>query len=100
MPNYSHGLVLVLEKVGGPTRLAEQLGIVASAVTQWSKVPARHIPRIEALTGVPGNIIRPDLYTAAKPKVAKRKGKTAAKARPKGGDISTEADTEARDEAA
>jgi hypothetical protein len=27
MPNYSHGLVLVLEKVGGPTRLAEQLGI-------------------------------------------------------------------------
>jgi len=82
MPNYNRALVRVLEKAGGPTRLSEHLGIVASAVTQWSRVPARHIPRIEALTGIPGAEIRPDLYSAPKPKVRKA-AKVAPKLKPK-----------------
>jgi transcriptional regulator with XRE-family HTH domain len=62
MPNYDAALLRVLEKAAGPSRVAEHLGIVASAVTQWTRVPARHAPRIEALTGIPGRDIRPDLW--------------------------------------
>ena len=64
MPKYDSALTKILEIAGGPTRVARHLGIVASAVTQWSRVPARHVPRLEALTGLPGRVIRPDLYPA------------------------------------
>jgi DNA-binding transcriptional regulator YdaS (Cro superfamily) len=62
MPNYDPPLQKVLDKVGGPSKLALHLGVGASAVTQWEKVPARHVPRVAALTGIPGQQIRPDLY--------------------------------------
>jgi DNA-binding transcriptional regulator YdaS (Cro superfamily) len=70
MPNYDPALVRVLEKAGGPTRVAEHLGVVVSAVTQWTRVPARHVPRLEALTGIPGREIRPDLWDAPDPSPA------------------------------
>lgn len=63
MPNYDPALQKVLEKVT-PTKLAEHLGIVPSAVTQWKSVPARHVPRVAALTGIPAWEIRPDMYPA------------------------------------
>jgi DNA-binding transcriptional regulator YdaS (Cro superfamily) len=74
MPNYDSALVQVLEAAGGPSRVAEHLGLVPSAVTQWSRVPARHVPRLEALTGIPGRVIRPDLWDApsAAPKRTRR----------------------------
>jgi DNA-binding transcriptional regulator YdaS (Cro superfamily) len=62
MPNYDAALVRVLEAAGGPTKVAEHLGVVPSAVTQWTRVPARHIHRLEALTGIPARDIRPDLW--------------------------------------
>jgi DNA-binding transcriptional regulator YdaS (Cro superfamily) len=62
MPNYDPALKRVLKKAGGPSKVAEHLGIVASAVTQWSRVPARHVPRLAALTGIRGRDIRPDLW--------------------------------------
>lgn len=65
MPNYDAALERVLEEAGGPSKVAQHLGIVASAVTQWTRVPARHVPRLEALTGIPGREIRPDLYPSA-----------------------------------
>jgi hypothetical protein len=67
MSNYDAALERVLEEAGGPSRVARHLGIVASAVTQWTRVPARHVPRLEALTGIPGRDIRPDLYPASSP---------------------------------
>lgn len=68
MPEYDPALKSVLEKAGGPSKLAEALGIVPSAVTQWSRVPAKHIPRVVALTGMRGSDIRPDLYGPVAPK--------------------------------
>ena len=62
MPNYDVPLKAVLDKAGGPTKLALHLGIGPSAVTQWARVPARHVPRCVALTGLSGSFIRPDLY--------------------------------------
>lgn len=64
MPKYDSALMQVLKIAGGPSRVARHLGVVPSAVTQWSRVPARHVPRLEALTGLPGRVIRPDLYPA------------------------------------
>lgn len=63
MPNYDAPLQKVLDKVG-PTKLADHLGIVPSAVTQWRRVPAHHVPRVAAFTGIPEREIRPDMYPA------------------------------------
>ena len=65
MRDYEPALKRVLEAVGGPSKLAEKLDVVPSAVTQWTKIPSRHLPRIEALTGIPGRELRPDLYPVA-----------------------------------
>ena len=64
MPNYDAPLTAVLDKVGGPTKLAIALGIGASAVTQWTRVPSHHLPRVTMLTGMSGKELRPDLYRA------------------------------------
>lgn len=64
MADYDEPLKRVLSVTGGPTKLADKLGVVPSAVTQWTKVPARHLPKIEHITGIPGRELRPDLYPA------------------------------------
>ena len=62
MPNYDAPLRKVLDKVGGPTKLADHLGIVPSAVTQWTRVPAHRVPQVAAFAGMPRQEIRPDIY--------------------------------------
>lgn len=62
---YDAGLRLALNALGGPAKLAAHLNLVPSAVTQWTRIPARHIPRISALTGIGGRALRPDLYPPA-----------------------------------
>lgn len=59
--SYSLELEHVLKVVGGPTKLAGQLGIRPSAVTNWHAVPAKHMHRVAAITGIPVSSIRPDL---------------------------------------
>jgi DNA-binding transcriptional regulator YdaS (Cro superfamily) len=61
MPNYEPSLQAVFAKTT-VTKLAEHLGIVPSAVTQWRRVPAHHVPRVAAFTGLPEREIRPDMY--------------------------------------
>lgn len=61
MPKYEPSLQKVFEKTT-PTKLADHLGIVPSAVTQWERVPARHVPRVAAFTGIPERDLRPDMY--------------------------------------
>lgn len=59
---YDEPLKRALNLAGGPSALAGKLGIVPSAVTQWTKVPPRHIGRISALTGMEAHELRPDLW--------------------------------------
>jgi DNA-binding transcriptional regulator YdaS (Cro superfamily) len=59
---YPPALKRVLETVGGPLKLARALGIGASAVTQWTRIPPRHLPRVEQITGIAGRELRPDLW--------------------------------------
>jgi DNA-binding transcriptional regulator YdaS (Cro superfamily) len=56
------GLVAALEAAGGGAPLARLLGLNHSAVSRWRKVPAHRIIQIEAETGVPREVLRPDLY--------------------------------------
>jgi hypothetical protein len=59
--SYDAPLKQVFQNVG-PTELARSLKVTPSAVTNWERIPARHLPRIEHLTGIPGRELRPDLY--------------------------------------
>lgn len=62
MPNYDPPLKKALDAAGGPVKLARALGIGASAVTQWTRVPPRHVPMVEQITGIAGRELRPDLW--------------------------------------
>jgi len=62
---YEASLRKALDKAGGPTALARELKIGASAVTQWERLPAKWIPHVSRLTGMPPEELRPDLYAEA-----------------------------------
>lgn len=47
---------------GGPTRLAEILGISDAAVCQWEHIPHKRVLAVEKASGVPRTRLRPDLY--------------------------------------
>jgi hypothetical protein len=56
------GLKTAIEAVGGAIALASLLKISPQAVYQWRRVPDRRIIQIETVTGVPREVLRPDLY--------------------------------------
>ncbi len=62
MPNYDPPLKKALDAAGGPVKLARALGIVPSAVTQWTRVPPRHVPMVEQITAISRHELRPDLW--------------------------------------
>lgn len=59
---YDAPLKRAFELAGGPTAVARHLSIVPSAVTQWERVPARHVGRVGALVGMEPHELRPDLF--------------------------------------
>jgi DNA-binding transcriptional regulator YdaS (Cro superfamily) len=71
------GLQKAVEIMGGYKPLAAQLGIDRNAIRRWRAVPARWIIRIEHLTGVPREELRPDLYLAPRPRAHARVGRAA-----------------------
>jgi DNA-binding transcriptional regulator YdaS (Cro superfamily) len=56
------GLARAIEAAGGVRALAAKLGISHSVIVRWKRAPARHIIRIEEVTGVPSHELRPELY--------------------------------------
>jgi TorA maturation chaperone TorD len=42
--------------------LARKLGVAQPSVSNWSRVPAERVIAVEAATGVPRAVLRPDLY--------------------------------------
>jgi DNA-binding transcriptional regulator YdaS (Cro superfamily) len=58
----NQGLEKAIAKAGSRQGLARLLGISKQAVCKWTSVPSRQIIRIEAATGVPRELLRPDLY--------------------------------------
>jgi len=53
-----------IEAAGGATRVAEKLGVTASAVSQWRIVPPLRAAALHRIGGgkVPLHELRPDLY--------------------------------------
>lgn len=47
---------------GGPTRLAETLGISDAAVCQWKHIPAKRVIAVEKASGLPRSRLRPDIF--------------------------------------
>jgi DNA-binding transcriptional regulator YdaS (Cro superfamily) len=55
----------VIERLGGPTKAAEALGIKnASVISNWKtrgRVPVDHVLEVERITGISRHELRPDL---------------------------------------
>jgi DNA-binding transcriptional regulator YdaS (Cro superfamily) len=56
------GLSAAIDRAESMTRLAESVGVSLSALSQWNRVPAERVLRVEQATGVPRHKLRPDLY--------------------------------------
>lgn len=59
-----------IDAAGGVGKLAERLGIVQTAVSNWrirGRVPAEQCLAIEAATGVSRHDLRPDVFGPAPP---------------------------------
>lgn len=60
----------LIETLGGPTKAAEKLGISnPSVVLNWrarNSVPANFVRRVEDLTGISPEVMRPDIFGPAK----------------------------------
>ena len=59
---YDAGLKKAIEVAGGINALARELGMSAAAVWEWRRVPYDRILQVEAVTGVPREELRPELY--------------------------------------
>lgn len=54
-------------KVGGVRALADLLSITSSAVSSWAgEIPLARVVQVEAATGVPRHVLRPDCWSAPK----------------------------------
>ncbi|MGL4322792.1 MAG: Cro/CI family transcriptional regulator [Beijerinckiaceae bacterium] len=56
------GLQEAIEKAGGVSALARAIGVAQPSISNWDRVPAERVPVVEAVTGVPREILRPDLF--------------------------------------
>jgi DNA-binding transcriptional regulator YdaS (Cro superfamily) len=61
-PKMDEGLRLAVEAVGGIRELARRLGVSPSAILQWRRIPADRLVQVEAVTGIPREALRSDLY--------------------------------------
>lgn len=60
-----NGLKTAITAAGGMRKLARLLGLSHASVQEWSrvrKIPADRLLKIERVTGVPREVLRPDLY--------------------------------------
>jgi TorA maturation chaperone TorD len=56
------GIEKAIRAAGGLSVLARRLGIAQPSVSKWARVPAERVIAVEAVTGVPRTVLRPDLY--------------------------------------
>lgn len=51
----------VFRRCGGVSKIADALAVSQSAVSQWSRVPERHVQALSDKSGIAPEVIRPDL---------------------------------------
>ena len=47
---------------GQQKRLADELGLYPSTVSQWKDIPAEHVRKVADFTGIAPVLLRPDLF--------------------------------------
>jgi DNA-binding transcriptional regulator YdaS (Cro superfamily) len=55
-------LMDVFKAFGGQSKLAQYLSLTRQSVTQWEKVPLKHVRAIARYTGMSPAVLRPDIY--------------------------------------
>jgi len=51
----------MLKKIG-IVKLAQACGVTHQCVSQWRRVPAHHVLKVEAATGISRHLLRPDIF--------------------------------------
>jgi DNA-binding transcriptional regulator YdaS (Cro superfamily) len=51
-----------IKSAGGKRALGRNLGISHNAVLLWKRVPPLRVLKVEAITGIPRSVLRPDIY--------------------------------------
>src|SRR4051794_18248874 len=64
------GLELAIKAAGGVASLARGIGIAQPSVSAWSRIPAKRVLAVEALTQVDRFVLRPDLYGSYQNQIA------------------------------
>jgi DNA-binding transcriptional regulator YdaS (Cro superfamily) len=49
---------------GTAAKLARELGITPSAISQWRRIPTERVAAVSAIVGIPAADLRPDLAAA------------------------------------
>ena len=56
-------LTRAIKAAGSVSALARLVGMKnPQAISQWRRVPPERVPAIEAATGIPRHVLRPDLW--------------------------------------
>lgn len=58
------------KKLGGIVALSHSLGLSRGAASQWEEIPVDHVARLERLTGIPREVLRPDIFRREAKKAA------------------------------
>jgi DNA-binding transcriptional regulator YdaS (Cro superfamily) len=51
-----------IKVAGGVRKLSRKIGVTHAAILGWHRVPAERVMAIEAATGIPRSVIRPDIF--------------------------------------
>lgn len=60
--NMSKAKDRAVKLAGGSSKLAPQIGVSRQAIDQWPHVPAKHVLKVEAISGISRYTLRPDIY--------------------------------------
>lgn len=55
-------LAEIMMRRGANKAIAEGCGLSTSAVSQWKRVPKKHLETVASIVSVPASVIRPDLF--------------------------------------
>lgn len=60
--NKSHGMRRAARAFGSYAEMAKRLKLTPGAICRWNRIPEKYLLKIESLTGVRRQDLRPDLY--------------------------------------
>jgi DNA-binding transcriptional regulator YdaS (Cro superfamily) len=58
----TYGMDLIRAQRGLQAKVAQGLGLTRASVVKWQQVPAERVVDIERITGIPRELLRPDLF--------------------------------------